>query len=315
MRSSIPIASLFAALAIAKPLNHMHHKKAYVTEMDVVVETKYVTITEGAPLPTPLEANVAAVTTVLVQNTVYDAPVKASPAPVKVVPSAPAAVFVQKEQPAPTPSKAAAPVVVAAPAPVAPVVSAPAADTNGLTPFQLASINAHGVHRGNHSVGGLSWNATLATSAAANAAKCVFAHDDCGSGGCGFGQNLNIWGQAPFPSSIDINSVVANAITEGWYNGELPTFSKYGDSNPVTPTAPGAVHPADPWLHFTQVIWKDTVSVGCAVQRCDAGTANTYESVYTVCNYFPPGNYKGSFDKNVFVPKGEATVKASIIKS
>lgn len=39
-------------------------------------------------------------------------------------------------------------------------------------------------------------------------------------------------------------------------------------------------------LHFTQMVWKDTYSVGCAVSEC---TSNT--QLLTFCNYRSRGNY------------------------
>lgn len=40
--------------------------------------------------------------------------------------------------------------------------------------------------------------------------------------------------------------------------------------------------------HYTQVIWKTTTAVGCAVAVCD----DTLEQVW-VCRYQPPGNWVG----------------------
>ena len=48
--------------------------------------------------------------------------------------------------------------------------------------------------------------------------------------------------------------------------------------------------------HFTQVVWKDTLAVGCGVATC-AGR-DTW-----VCNYDPPGNVEGDFALNV-APRG-----------
>ncbi|QCD84234.1 pathogenesis-related protein 1A-like [Vigna unguiculata] len=44
----------------------------------------------------------------------------------------------------------------------------------------------------------------------------------------------------------------------------------------------------DECLHYTQVVWKDTKSVGCARAKCDNN------AIYIICNYYPPGNYIGS---------------------
>ncbi|XVE61790.1 hypothetical protein DITRI_Ditri06bG0067500 [Diplodiscus trichospermus] len=38
--------------------------------------------------------------------------------------------------------------------------------------------------------------------------------------------------------------------------------------------------------HYTQIIWKDTVSIGCARVKCDNN-----KGLYVICNYDPPGNY------------------------
>ncbi|MEB8433073.1 pathogenesis-related family 1 protein [Cocleimonas sp. KMM 6892] len=39
--------------------------------------------------------------------------------------------------------------------------------------------------------------------------------------------------------------------------------------------------------HYTQVMWKNSTAVGCAVSVCDN------KSQVWVCNYNPPGNYPG----------------------
>ncbi|KAL8114065.1 hypothetical protein AgCh_021085 [Apium graveolens] len=39
--------------------------------------------------------------------------------------------------------------------------------------------------------------------------------------------------------------------------------------------------------HYTQVVWRDTISVGCAVEICPNN------DTLTICSYDPPGNYLG----------------------
>lgn len=66
--------------------------------------------------------------------------------------------------------------------------------------------------------------------------------------------------------------------------------------------------------HFTQVVWKSTTSVGCAVKTCNnifpghVGVTpqsfnrammnvslSSQDALYYVCEYFPTGNVIGRF--------------------
>ncbi|XP_050210996.1 pathogenesis-related protein 1-like [Mercurialis annua] len=40
--------------------------------------------------------------------------------------------------------------------------------------------------------------------------------------------------------------------------------------------------------HYTQIIWRDSVSIGCAKVICNNGTGT-----FITCNYYPPGNIIG----------------------
>ncbi|KAF8888246.1 CAP domain-containing protein [Infundibulicybe gibba] len=65
------------------------------------------------------------------------------------------------------------------------------------------------------------------------------------------------------------------------------------DNNPGFSSATG---------HFTQVVWKGTTQVACAVANCGAGTIFSQASGYVVCRYSPPGNVIGQFPQNVGRP-------------
>ncbi|CAH8384558.1 unnamed protein product [Eruca vesicaria subsp. sativa] len=41
--------------------------------------------------------------------------------------------------------------------------------------------------------------------------------------------------------------------------------------------------------HYTQVVWRDSVKLGCAKVRCSNG------NTFITCNYDPPGNYEGQW--------------------
>ena len=48
--------------------------------------------------------------------------------------------------------------------------------------------------------------------------------------------------------------------------------------------------------HFTQMIWKSSLRMGCATARREKGRLN---AIYVVCSYDPPGNFLGRFPQNV----------------
>lgn len=56
--------------------------------------------------------------------------------------------------------------------------------------------------------------------------------------------------------------------------------------------------------HFTQLLWKATTQVGCAVADCPAKSNSVADDVgqargwFVVCEYAPPGNVVG--DDNAF---------------
>ena len=50
-------------------------------------------------------------------------------------------------------------------------------------------------------------------------------------------------------------------------------------------------------LHFSQIVWKKTTSIGCGIAR---NAKNTW--VYVVCKYSPAGNYENEFSNNILPP-------------
>jgi pathogenesis-related protein 1 len=46
--------------------------------------------------------------------------------------------------------------------------------------------------------------------------------------------------------------------------------------------------------HYTQLVWRDTREVGCAIERCESGSPFGGGSwTFAVCDYSPPGNWVG----------------------
>lgn len=64
--------------------------------------------------------------------------------------------------------------------------------------------------------------------------------------------------------------------------------------------------PAHNLLHFTQMVWKPTNTIGCARKKCIAdqnGGGQVQELWYVACHYYVRGNVWGQYEANVF-PEG-----------
>lgn len=74
-------------------------------------------------------------------------------------------------------------------------------------------------------------------------------------------------------------------ITNMMYNDEMMYYQNlYGQANPDMTNF-------EHWGHFSQIVWLDTASVGCATVTCQnlAQSGSSMALPFTVCNYFPAG--------------------------
>jgi uncharacterized protein YkwD len=303
MRSSIVLTGLCAALAIASPVRNQLKKKALVT--DIVTEIVYVTVTDGVtPIPDK---------TVVISKTKFvefvpssssssssstSTPPPPPPTTTSTPPPPPPTTTPVAVAPAPTPEAQVA--SVAAPTAAAAAAPAPQAPSSG--DYVSTALYHHNVHRANHSASDLSWDDTLASYALNTAQTCVFAHD-MSQGGGGYGQNLAAYGVSNGVDGLNKATLVADAITNQWYYGEVGNMP-YGQDSP-------SVNGPE-FLHFTQVVWKSSSTVGCATVVCPAGSIFSYASLYTVCDYKSAGNMMGEFIAEVSPPIGAAGVTATI---
>jgi len=133
-------------------------------------------------------------------------------------------------------------------------------------------LSAHNTVRAQHGAAALTWSDTLASAAQKWADGCVFKHSGGSLGP--YGENL----AAGTGGSYDIAAAIKSWTDE---------VSEYDSSNPQP-------------SHFTQVVWKATTQVGCAVQSCDGiFDASFGKAKYYVCEYSPQGNVIGEFASNV----------------
>ncbi|EIW86554.1 PR-1-like protein [Coniophora puteana RWD-64-598 SS2] len=132
-------------------------------------------------------------------------------------------------------------------------------------------LDVHNAERAQHGANALVWNSTLSGAAQSWANGCVFQHSGGSLGP--YGENLAA-GTGSYSITDSINS---------WDSEE----SQYDPSNPQ-------------YSHWTQVVWKGTTDLGCAVATCNGIFDASYgPAQYYVCEYYPAGNVIGEFAQNV----------------
>jgi hypothetical protein len=120
------------------------------------------------------------------------------------------------------------------------------------------------------------WTFTVSLSLESSSVKKLIGN--CSAQGDGnYGQNI---GAGFLPDQIPI------MITNNMYNKEIGAYpGPYGNDN--VDMANFAA-----WGHYSQLVWRETTSVGCATTQCSQGLANTdsgTQPYFTVCNYYPAG--------------------------
>ncbi|XP_073270901.1 pathogenesis-related leaf protein 6-like [Primulina huaijiensis] len=126
-------------------------------------------------------------------------------------------------------------------------------------------LNAHNAARAQVRVGPMTWDANVAAFAQryvnSRLGDCNLVH----STNRPYGENL-AKGSGDFTGVAAVNLWVA----------EKPNYN-YGSNSCV----------GGECLHYTQVVWRNSVRLGCARAQCNNGWW------YISCNYDPPGNYVG----------------------
>lgn len=120
----------------------------------------------------------------------------------------------------------------------------------------------------------LSWSAEAAATASAWAEHCSFAHNP-ELGKLGMGQNLY--------ASVGLSPSAADVV-EAW-------ASEVSDYDYATNTCKSGKMCG----HYTQIVWSTTTAVGCAIKSCTDNSPFDVPGAWElwVCDYSPPGNYRG----------------------
>lgn len=320
MRSSVLLASSLAVGAMAGPL----HKRVMETQINVVeTVTIEVTVTAGQPAETPGPAygdkhnnnyhqgDKHRQSSTCTTDSSIVAPVPSyGPAP---VPTSSTSLYLPissstKTPPQPTNEPEPEPTYEPEPEPQPEPTSQPPPPSSSAAPqptgtpdfgvvhksgeiqatfksgpdYQNAILWHHNRARANHGASNLEWSDECAAGAQKNAETCKFDHVIVVDGQ---GQNL-------FANGGDATNITAG-ITESFYKAEVPLYPGYGTEPDMSIFSK--------WGHYTQMVWKETTHVGCYTINCP----NMDTNLYTVCNYSPPGNMRGSYAKNVEAPTGD----------
>ncbi|KAH8704026.1 CAP domain-containing protein [Talaromyces proteolyticus] len=284
MKGSLMLGALCALGAAASPLN----KRVFVTDVEVTVVT--VTVTE-TPSAIPSSTSTSTSTSITqaaapkIVNEAHQEPTYSWP-------------------PWPTTTSASltsisSTSVVIPPTTTVPVetsTSTSAVPTGTGDSYQQMLLDSHNIHRSNHSAPALSWNDTLAESALALANTCDYHHDTSLGPASSYGQNI-----AYGVDMTEVNKI----ITDMMYNDEMMYYQDlYGQANPDMSNF-------EHWGHYSQIVWVNTQSVGCATVTCSplAESGSNDALPFTVCDYYPAGNYGGEYADNVLQPLGQAMVQ------
>jgi len=133
-------------------------------------------------------------------------------------------------------------------------------------------LTAHNDVRASYNVQPLTWSQDLASKAQEWANGCKLKNTDGSLSSEPYGENI-----AAGVGQFSIGALLA------LFTADYASF-----------------HANHSYTHFTQVVWKSTTQLGCAVTQCDGIFEPSYgKAAYYVCLYDPPGNVMGQLLDNV----------------
>ena len=212
-------------------------------------------VVSSSAIPTSTEAATSTPTTSSVQRTSSAATFSAAPSSIELsyISSAVASSSAPSSAPSASPSSSQT------------STASDVSSSKALGTFEQQILDEHNKKRALHNVQSLTWNWTLADYAADYAAKAF----DC--------NNVQlIHSSGPYGENLAAGYVGGIEPTDAWYD----EIKDYDYNNPGFSEATG---------HFTQLVWKTTAQLGCAMVKCD----NEWRQ-YTICEYNPRGNLVSS---------------------
>ncbi|SJX64801.1 related to fruiting body protein SC7 precursor [Sporisorium reilianum f. sp. reilianum] len=154
-----------------------------------------------------------------------------------------------------------------------------------LDPVSKIALDLHNAERARYGLPLLQWNAELANMASCWADLKAYGHSE--DHFCASGENI----------AMGLGNPCYSNPMEGMKNAVYSFLDEDRNwaQNPHMTEANG---------HWTQIVWKETRFVGCAVSQrkdfMDGYDPNDDQaSMYVVCEYYPPGNVEGQFDRQV----------------
>ena len=173
----------------------------------------------------------------------------------------------------------------------APQAPAPQQGTAAPGGFAGVILAAHNAMRAEHGAAPMTWSPDIARTAQAwvdslKPQGCQMQHSNASDPRFrypGAGENMYVGTQKPNPGQDAADS---------WYWCEI---DKYDAAQPGFSPASG---------HYTQVIWKGSTQLGCAVARCSPSEQTIFPGMglgvdLVACQYGPAGNMMGTFPQNV----------------
>ncbi|KAF9530107.1 CAP domain-containing protein [Crepidotus variabilis] len=140
--------------------------------------------------------------------------------------------------------------------------------------WKATVVRTHNEYRKHYGAPPVTWSDALYPGTNQWASQCKFEHSN---------------GQGKYGENLAAGTGNSYGYVDG-LKSWMDEASKYDYNHPGFSSGTG---------HFTQVVWKSSNQVACAIANCRAGTIFGQASKNIVCRYTPAGNFAGRYPENV----------------